>query len=202
MLFIRSIMMLDDQTLSRKIVYERAKRCFQNPTTHNFDPDHSIVLDLLRVASLLNLYEDIKNMVERDHSNCKNIWKEKVWTRAWDLENVYWRVESNLHRGLDLLRLTCPERRCLTWWFISDISPKLTFMCETLAKLLCHASLLKVDDVRLKGIILASRFCTIYVIWDRYRMSNILLCSAQPPLQHMNTLLILLLILLRLFALS
>ena len=33
-------------------------------------------------------------------------------------------------------------------------------MCETLAKLVCHASLLKSDDVRLKRLNRSSRFCS------------------------------------------
>ena len=63
MLFIRSIMTLDDQTLSKKFFCERAKVLYQNPTSHNLDPGHSVVLHLLNVASLFNLYEDVKNMV-------------------------------------------------------------------------------------------------------------------------------------------
>ena len=161
LLFIRSIMMLDDQTLSKIVFCRRARVIFWNPMVHNIDPDHSIVLDLLRVASLFNLYDDIRNMVERDHTYGKSIWKDKVWSRAWELENVYWSVEANLHRNLDLVRMLSHENRYLTWWFISDRFPKLTPMCESLAKLFCQASLLKVDDARLKGSSLASKFCSL-----------------------------------------
>ena len=74
---------------------------------------------------------------------------------------MYWRVERNLHRSLDLINMISPENRFLTWWSISDKIPSLTAMCETLSKLVCHASLLKVDDVWLKGSTLATRFCTL-----------------------------------------
>ena len=70
-------------------------------------------------------------------------------------------VEFNLHHSLDLVHLVCHENRYLTWWALSDKYPPLTPVCETLAKLVCHASLLKVDDVRLNGSSLASKFCTL-----------------------------------------
>ena len=92
---------------------------------------------------------------------CFYILKERVWARAWELENVYWTVEFNLHQSLDLLHMVCYENRYLTWWAVSDRYPPYISVCETLAKLVCHASLLKVDDVRLKGSSLASKFCTL-----------------------------------------
>ena len=104
------------------------------------------------------MYEEVKDMVERDSYFCENSWKERVWARAWELENVFWKVEFNLHQSLDLIQMVCHENRYLTWWAMSDKHPTLTSVCETLAKLVCHASLLKVDDIRLKGISLASKF--------------------------------------------
>ena len=100
-------------------------------------------------------------MVVRDHLYCKNIWNENVWARAWELGNVYWGVEFNLHRSLDLIYMVSQENRYLTWCFIADRFPMLISVSESLAKLVCHASLLKVDDVRLKGSSVAAKFCTL-----------------------------------------
>ena len=47
------------------------------------------------------------------------------------------------------------------WWQISDRSHYLLKECEIMAKLLCHASLLRTDDVRLKRLPVASRFCPL-----------------------------------------
>ena len=161
MLFIRSIMTLDDQTLSRKVFCERATILYRRPGLRDFDNSHSVVFDLLEVASTFNMHEEVKDMVERDRHFSKGYWKERVWARAWELEDVYWMVEFNLHQSLDLLHMVCYENRYLTWWAISDRYPQNISVCETLAKLVCHASLLKVDDVRLKGSSLASKFCTL-----------------------------------------
>ena len=89
MLFIRSVMTLDDQTLSRKVFCERARVFFQNPNLANLETNHSVVLDLLEVASIFNMYEDVRDMVDRDRFFSKNAWKTRVWARAWELENVY-----------------------------------------------------------------------------------------------------------------
>ena len=51
----------------------------------------------------LGFLDDIKNMVERNHFYPKSMWKEKMWKRALELEDVYWRIERLLHRNLDLL---------------------------------------------------------------------------------------------------
>ena len=72
MLFIRSVMTLDDQTLSRKVFCERARVFFQNPNLANLETNHSVVLDLLEVASIFNMYEDVRDMVDRDRFFSKN----------------------------------------------------------------------------------------------------------------------------------
>ena len=76
-------------------------------------------------------------------------WKNLVWERAWSLEEMYWRIEYRLQKSLDLVRAINPNPEYLTWWALSDKYPEYINMCETMARLVCHASLLKMDDVRL-----------------------------------------------------
>ena len=64
----------------------------------------SIVRDLPKVASLFDLLNDVINMVNGDHFYPKLLWKNKVWNHAWALEDVYWRIEMQSHRSLDLLK--------------------------------------------------------------------------------------------------
>ena len=47
------------------------------------------------------------------------------------------------------------------WWRLSDRNHMLMKDCEVMIKLILHASLLKDDDVRLKGSPIASRFCDL-----------------------------------------
>ena len=64
-------------------------------------------------------------------------------------------------RSQDLLKRIDSGCRYLSWWYLSDIHPKMMYMCENLAKIVCHASLLKTDDVRLKRQTLAAKFCEL-----------------------------------------
>ena len=121
LLFIRSIMILDDEAISKRVFCVCARRVFNNLHNDAHATSHSIVRDLLKVASLFDLLNDVINMVNRDHFYPKLLWKNKVWNRAWALEDVYWRIEMQSHRSLDLLK-----------------------------RIDSGCSLLKTDDVRLK----------------------------------------------------
>ena len=88
--------------------------------------------------------------MERHFFFPKATWRDKIWKKGWDLEDTYWRTESQLHRSLDLLSNTYPCSIYLAWWSISDKYPMLMKKCEILSKIVCHASLLRVDDFSLK----------------------------------------------------
>ena len=106
MLFIQSILNLDDQVLSRKIFCERATVIFESEGHHLNETSFSLVNDLLNTADIFNLWDEVRNMVLRGHRYAKFAWKTKVWERAWDLEDVYWRLQFNVCRSLDIIGLT------------------------------------------------------------------------------------------------
>ena len=59
------------------------------------------------------------------------------------------------------------------WWWISDRWPNLIGMCETIIKIICRVSRLKVDDHTLKGAthsLKACDKCDMYVIEDIYHI--------------------------------
>ena len=170
MLFIRSILVLDDQTLSRKIFCERATVLFGNERHDVDDTGSSLVGDLLNTAVIFNLWDEVRNMVLYGHQYTKHVWKCKVWDRAWNLEDVYWRLQFNVCRSLDIIGLSSPDCRYLTWWYLSDKYPQVIRSCETIARLVCHASLLKVDDVRLKRLNRSDRSCSLC---DMYEYDNV-----------------------------
>ena len=146
--FIRSILAHNYPTISKRVFCERARVIFRNPLDHNVDPEYSIVLDLLNVATLFGMYQIVRNIVERDHLYDKHTWKRMIWEKAWSLEDAFWQVECRIHKSLDLLENVGSGNRYLSWWFIADKFPTLIIMCENMAKLVCHASLLRADDVR------------------------------------------------------
>ena len=114
------------------------------------DAGFSLVGDLLNTAAIFNLWNEMRNMVLLGHRYTKYVWKCKVWDRAWNLEDVYWRLQFNACKSLDIIGLSSPDCRYLTWWYLSDKYPQTIRSCEIVARLVCHASLLKTDDVRLK----------------------------------------------------
>ena len=154
-------MTLDDQALSRKIFCERATVIFENEGHHLNETGFSLVNDLLNTADIFNLWDEVRNMVMLGHRYAKFAWKTKVWDRAWDLEDVYWRLQFNVCRSLDIIGLTSPDCRYLTWWYLSDKYPRAMKSCEIVARLVCHASLLKADDVRLKRLNKSDRVCNL-----------------------------------------
>ena len=71
---------------------------------------------------------------------------------AWRIENAYWMATNVILKDNDLLKMTIGNTRYLAWWHISDMDYKLVRMCEIMSKIVCHASLLKHNDPRLKKV--------------------------------------------------
>ena len=184
LLFIRSIMVLDDKNLSRKIFIERATKVFDNEDEHPLSEEWSIVADLLHTADIFNLTDEIRNMVLRGQMYSKSLWKTMVWKRGWSLEDTYWRLDARLHKELDLILRVCSETRYLIWWNLSNIYPDMIMICETMARILCHSSLLKCDDIRLKNLSHVHKVCSLC---DHYSVENathfIMQC---PGTQHLR----------------
>ena len=112
----------------------------------------------------------------------KTAWRKVVWDRVWELENVYWRIQTQMHRNLDLLSRVVDEPRYVAWWWLSDRHPNMIRQCETMAKLVCHASMLKSDDVRLKGLNRSHRQCPLCKLAALDDVNHLLLqCPALQP---------------------
>ena len=66
-----------------------------------------------------------------------------------------------MHRSLDILSGISPVVRYLPWWSISDKYPNLMKDCEILARIVCHASLLRDDDFKYKNQLGTARMCNL-----------------------------------------
>ena len=160
-MFIRTIMVMHEHEVSRIIFCERARQYVLNPDLCRTNTCKSQVFDLLNVCIVFNLYEEVKSMVERNLMYSKTIWKKMVWSKGWRLEDIYWSVERQLHQSLDLLCNVNVGVRYITWWKIADKFPELTKKCEIMSKILCHSSILKSDDLRLKSLTRMHRLCNL-----------------------------------------
>ena len=58
-----------------------------------------------------------------------------------------------------MLSEVCLRPGYLVWWQIADSDHTVMWDCEVMAKIVSHASILKVDDVLLKGHLSIARFC-------------------------------------------
>ena len=161
LLFARSILMLKEEEPSRRIFCTRVQEYLENPEEGKENVRGSIVFDLLNVADIFGFMNEIVNMAQAGHFWSKRVWREKVWKRAWALDDCYWRIQSRLHRSLDILSNICTGPNYTVWWQMADNNRMLLRCCETMMKIITHASLLRSDDVRLKGAPPAARFCIL-----------------------------------------
>ena len=159
MMFIRSIMVMGDHDLPKTIFCERAKLYFANIEAGIENVSRSAVFDLLNTSTVFNMQNEIRNMVERQHFYPKSIWKNMVWKKGWELECVYWRIERQMHKSLDLLSGVSNVTRYNNWWALSDKYPGRMRECEIIVKILCHASALRDDDVKYKSQLGTNRMC-------------------------------------------
>ena len=122
---------------------------------------NSPIYELLNTGIKFGLFELI---VEMSIGNTpiipKGKWSAMVWRIAWQLDDMYWKSTAMMHNKNDLLTKTMGKSQYLTWWHIADNLPQMQRMCETMAKLVCHASRLKEDDFRLIGSSHSDRTCT------------------------------------------
>ena len=72
-------------------------------------------------------------------------------------------------QNLDILKGVCNECRYLSWWKISDKHPELMKRCEILARIVCHATTLRGDDIRCKSQNGVEKMCNLC---DQYENEN------------------------------
>ena len=83
-----------------------------------------------------------------------------------------------MNKENDLLACTMDGARYTVWWHLSDYDSDMMKICECIAKDLCHTSLLKVDDYRLKDQPPSSKICELC---DMYTVENIFHLIMQCP---------------------
>ena len=108
--------------------------------------------DLLNSVNKFGVHEYVKSMIYRGHIWNRAHWRETIWKRAWELEDVFWCLKSRCHKRLIVLVNVCNSTRYVIWWQLVDKYFWLMRDCEIMIKILCHSSLLKTDDVRLKSL--------------------------------------------------
>ena len=102
-MFIRTILIVIDNCVPKKVFCERAHVYFSNDLVDAENVSNSIVFDLLNVGSIFGMLDEIKGMIETQHFYPKSVWRDMVWKRGWALEDLFWRIEKHMHKSLDIL---------------------------------------------------------------------------------------------------
>ena len=84
-----------------------------------------------------------------------------VWDKALEVERRHWYDAMVENRYLDLISLMMDHTSYSVWWIIADNNQRFRRKCEVMIKLLCHASLLKGDDSRLRSAHFGSKCCIL-----------------------------------------
>ena len=159
-LFVRSLLALDVSEPSRMVFCKRVEDYLVNIVDARLNTRGSNVFDMLNVADDFGVLDEIVAMTRQGRLWSKDVWKRKIWKRAWELDECLCGYQVLCHRNLDPLSNICEGSTYLVWWQLSDEDHSLMKCWETMIRLVSHASLLRTDDVRLKGTPVASRFCT------------------------------------------
>ena len=160
LLFVRSLLSLEEHEPSRIIFCARMEVFMRNIDDCSMNVCSSMVFDLMNAAVSFGVLDEVVNMARGIHIWSKIMWKRKIWARAWELDIYLWRVQTRCHRSLGLLSSICSGPGFLIWWQIAQDDHRLIIACEKIVKLVSHSSALKADDVRLKGAPAFAKFCS------------------------------------------
>ena len=184
-LFIRTMCVMDDDCIYRKVLEERSRVFNTDVAKCSENGAHSPIFDMLKAAILYGLYQEVMYMINMGCQYSKAAWSRKVWDRAWDIEKNDRMYAQNFFVTGRLLNEIMAGTDYLIWWKISDENPDLVLFCEVMAKIVCRSSRLKTDDYKYKDGLLSLRACEMC---DGFREEDIrhivLQCEGTENIRH------------------
>ena len=160
LLFLRTIVKLEDDAICKRLLKERTLEFSQNHETAKCNEFDSPIYDLLNTCEEMGLYDICKNMIINGHMYSKQQWKRLVWERLWEKEDEECTMKYMGGPRVPALFKVLDRSYYLIWWIISDNNPKLMKMCEKMAALVNDASKLKAHDCSLKKASFWAKACT------------------------------------------
>ena len=155
-IFLRTIMVMSDFSPLRKILIERIRED-EEIESNMYD---SPLKQILQLSREFDLFDSIEAMIDGGIPS-KSEWKKRVWGQAWEAERNDWQIALENCRYLRLLGEIITQPTYVVWWSIADYDRRFMRRCEVMVRLLCHASLLKDDDCKLKGTSIWTRMCSL-----------------------------------------
>ena len=161
MLFLRTILVMQDNSVCKQIFNARSETYFNNLEEGRRNVHSCPTFEILNTCADFGMLDVCRYMIENGCHLSKSEWCKNVWSIAWEMEDAEYSIthkDSILHRVSD-------KPRCITWWVLSDLVPSMVGICESMAKLVCDASLLKANDYRLKKLSHSHKICTACDQW-------------------------------------
>ena len=151
LLFIRTLIVLKDGIVHKEVFRYRLKQFINNPIVCIKNEHNSPIFEMLRVAYIYDVFNDIVKMTNGTHYFSKEGWSRTVWENAWLVEDTDWDIRIRYFEITKLYKDIEEGPKYSIWWAIADENPGIIRQCETMIKLICGASKLKIDDQRIKN---------------------------------------------------
>ena len=78
-------------------------------------------------------------MLNGTRTYSKNMWKNILWKRAWEIEAQDWDLRSSIFGKTKLISRVSDTGEMLIWQ-LGDLAPDIMRQCGVMAKLVCNAS--------------------------------------------------------------
>ena len=159
LLFVRTMTILDDSAVCKKLLVTRTQNFIDDMEKGRINEYNCPIFEILKAAEDVGIFGECINMIINGYVYPKEGWRSIVWNAIWKCED-----EDNLliyknPKPDTLLFKIIENAYYLIWWFISDIMPCKTRMCEILSSIVRDTSLLKATDYRFKNKPFGFKMC-------------------------------------------
>ena len=160
LLFVYSMIMMNEENVVKRVFISMLEKFHIDTPLRKVRKRKSPMYDMFDLCHMYDLLEIVRKTISGAVPRMgKSSWKKLVWERAWGIEEVFWSSTVSLCKENNLLRETIKGVGYMVWWQLSDVDHSQMRICESMARILAHASRLKCDDVNLKGLPASYRTC-------------------------------------------
>ena len=78
---------LDDSMIYKRVFIQRLLQYESDPVRGAINECNSPIFDMIRISEIFGVFTDVKGMLNGTKSYSKHQWKDKIWKRAWDIED-------------------------------------------------------------------------------------------------------------------
>ena len=159
LLFLRTILVMEEQDICKRILKVRANDYANNVEKGRMNENSSPIYEILNTSVQAGMFDICMRMINNGCYLSKLEWKKLVWERVWSMEDDDCTVIYKQPHQKYLLFEIADRPYYLIWWILADLFPRKMQMCEIMAKLVCDSGLLKSTDYRLKGKSFSNKIC-------------------------------------------